>query len=248
MRPVVASMWTGTPRREWKYAELALVWEYSARKVFGDRAEIICRAVGDLDLSQPCPTFSRKGTRTIGPSKSLAWREKIRAWAAIMEEVGPGRAILLTDIDVAFFSNPFGQVRREFEGVWDVGLCAQSTGAVYFRGTERSHEFMRRWLAETERLFDDAELYEEMDRKYMGLDQSSIQLVFGYKCPGRVVNLPLRYHSTVNNYELPAHLMHYHSIMRGAIYGATPLSEIPRELRPYVTAWKRMREHARSEK
>ena len=248
MRPVVASMWTGTPKRARKYAELASVWEYSARKIFGSRAEIICRAVGALDMTQPCPTFSRKGTRMIGPSKSLAWREKIRQWASIMEEVGPGRQVLLTDIDVAFYRNPFRAVRKEFDGVWDVGMCAQSTGAVYFSGSKRSHEFMRRWLAETERLFEDAELYEEMDRQYLGLDQSSIQLVIGYQCPGRVVSLPLRYHSTVNNYELPPYLMHYHSIMRGAIYEITPISQIPPELRVYVRSWRRMRERADSKK
>jgi hypothetical protein len=240
-------MWTGTPNREWKYAELAKVWEYSAHKVFGDSAEIVCRNAGRLDMSDKVPIFSR-GDRRIGPSKTLAWREKIRRWDEIVQSVPVGRPILLTDIDVAFYNNPFPNVLSECGGDWDVGFCAQSTGAVYFSGSKESHDFMSLWLGETEKLSKNAKRYEELDKKHKGLDQASIQIAIARNSNATIEQLPLKYHSTIHNYdELPAYLMHYHSLMRGVIFGLRDIKDLPSPMRKYAKAWLRMQKRANSQ-
>jgi len=244
-KPTVACVWFGGPRRYERYKKLALVWEHSARKVFGDGANIICCEMEMPDLKQPCPVFAR-GNRKIGPSKTLAWREKIRGWNRIVAETPIGQPVLMTDVDVAFYRNPFPDV---LINTFDIGFCAKSTGAVYFSGTYESRLLMESWRDLTEELFENETLYQLLDKKHKGLDQASFAILTEENVPSwlRIAHLPLRFHSTVHKYELPAYLMHYHSKMRATVMGDHPISILPPELRRYNKAWLRMLREATNE-
>jgi hypothetical protein len=220
------------------------VWEYSARKVFGDSAHIICRHTEPPDYNEPIPTFAR-GSKWIGPSKTLSWREKIRNWADIVGNAPTGAPVLMTDVDIAFFQNPFPEV---LVYKFDVAMCGVNTGAVYFRGNENSHVLMARWAQLTENLILDAELYQELDAKHKGLDQATMALLReeNENVKNAVVILPLRFHSTIHNYELPAYLMHFHSKMRATVINNHPLTILPPEVRRYSKAWSRMLRKAES--
>jgi hypothetical protein len=150
----------------------------------------------------------------------------------------------MTDIDVAFFKNPFPDVWRESIG-FDIGLCNGSTGAVYFSGSDESKHFMLRWYEMNEHLLDSEDIYREYDRKYKGLDQAS----FGYllECGSHranVVRLPVKYHSTCHDFDVPCYLMHYHSRMRNVVSHGGKLDILDPEIRSYAIAWKRLLEES----
>ncbi len=242
MRPVIGSMWTSSrpgPRHD-LYLALSEVWKFSAYKVFKETATIICHDAPPFDINIPCPSFSRGG-RKIGPAKTLAWREKIRHWAEIVRNVPIGTPVLMTDIDLAFFDNPFKELfTPKFES-FDVGICAKNTGAVYFSGSPASHSFMDWWLLETEELFRNPELYQALDKKWLGLDQCSFHLTTKVKKHGaKVLRLPYRFHSLGRHNELPAYLYHFHGLMRRGAVGTSPIEDIAKPLRPYCVGWQKM--------
>ena len=240
MKPIVAAMVTtaGDDKRARRFRRMAAVWEYSAHQVFGESATIVCRRAPELDLDQPCPIFTRgkKEKREIGPEKTLAWREKIRHWAAIVRKAPAGTPVLLTDIDMIFFKNPFPDVLT-VDGGFDVGLCRQSTGAVYLSGSPGSHSFMESWLQATERLFENEKLYRTLDATYLGLDQCSFQLAVHGDTDAKIADLPARFHSTTQWHEHPCYLFHIHSVARGGALGYTEIEDIAPDLRPYCLAW-----------
>ena len=239
-------MWTSSgpgPRRD-KYEALSQVWRWSARCTFNRRATIICHEAAPYDPRGDSPSFGR-GDRRIGPSKNLPWREKIRHWAEIVRNVPIGTPILLTDIDLAFFGNPFPDL-EDFEP-FDIGLCNRCTGAVYFSGSPASHSFMDWWLLETEELFRNEDLYIALDRRYLGLDQCSFQLAAAVGAHGaKIIELPNRFHSTFQHHELPAYVFHFHGKMRGMVLGTVPIEEIPQPLRKYCHDWQRMYKRAQT--
>ena len=242
MRPIIGSMWTSSgkgPRHE-KYRELAQVWKWSARRTFHKNGTIICDEAPPINMKTPCPSFGR-GDRRVGPSKTLAWREKIRHWAEIVRYAPIGIPVLMSDIDMGFFGNPFPEIlSNDFES-FDVGYCSQCTGAVYFSGSPESHSFMDWWFLYTEELFRDPELYEVLDKEYLGLDQCSFQLAARFGAHGaKIITLPNRFHSTIRNHELPAYLFHFHGKMRGQVFGTVSMDDIPRPLRKYCRGWTAM--------
>lgn len=233
-KPVVATAWFDRHQRITRYARYAAVWERTAQRVFGRSADIIKRDLQPPDFKQPCQVFHR-GNRKIGPSKTLSWLQKIREWADIVELTPTGRPLLMTDIDVMFFSNPFDDLPSGF----DVGICGNNTGAVYFSGSLRSHTFMAHWLMATEMMIENVALYQDYDRRYKGLDQASMGYLLEMGGPGaNVVQLPRRFHSTCEDYEMPCHVMHYHSKLRAVVFGDRPASIVPEEIRPYAAAWR----------
>lgn len=236
---VVASAWFCRPsKKRDKYQRMADVWQRSAEAVFDDSVKIIRRDAEPPNFDDPCPVFNR-GNRLIGPGKTLAWRDKIRHWNDILQNTPVGIPILMTDIDVCFFSNPLGEVFELMKSSGaDIGMCAQSTGAVYFSGSAQSHEFMEDWMRATEYLVAHEEVYKIMDKKYKGLDQASIQLSKDMDDTS-ILSLPLKYHSTCHNYELPCHIMHYHSLMRAVSFRERDLTELRPELREYALAWRK---------
>lgn len=245
---VVAAVWFSnkeSPRRQ-KYLAWADVWQYSANRVFYNVADIIYQEQDPPDMTEPCPIFWR-GTRKIGPSKTLAFRKKVRSWNAIVKSVPIGTPILLTDIDVAFFSNPFPRVLEDVIG-WDVGRTGHNTGTIYLSGSEESHIFMQRWEDTTEEMFHKKALYQTYDKKYKGLDQGSFGLLLERgNHPARFVTLPARFHSTYVNNEVPCYIMHYHSVMSSAIFGNKKISTLKPEMQTYAYAWLEMLERARSD-
>lgn len=244
IRVTIGTAWFGKGTRHKVYDNLSKVWRLSAHKVFGSEYNIIHREHEPSDFEQPCPVFMR-GNRKIGKSKSLAWREKIRNWYDIVSHAGG--PVLMTDIDVAFFDNPFPAVWEE-SGGFDVGLCGESTGAVYFSGSDKSRDFMRRWLEATEWLFNNEKEYKELDKRYKGLDQASMGLLLEDGTHGAdVMQLPYKYHSTCHQFELPCYVMHYHSKMRSAAFGRRPISELAPELQPYAESWVQMLKEAQGD-
>jgi hypothetical protein len=239
-KPTIAAIWFGTGDRGNKYADLASVWEYSAKKVIGDTAEIICLHKPTPDFTQECAVFYR-GERKIGPSKTISWMEKINSWLEIIKNTdGP---VLLCDIDIAFYKNPFPDV-LEFD--FDIGICGNNTGAIYFSGTKRSRKFMKRWHEDTVTLFGDAELYQEYDKKFKGLDQASMgYLLETGRHDANVVQLPRRFHSTCHDFELPAYIMHYHSAMRSVVFGESQYKILDKKIHKYARDWKKMLKECR---
>jgi len=242
MRPIIGSMWTSTGpgARHEKYLTLSKVWNFSARKIFKRTATIICHDAPPFNMKTPCPSFGR-GDRRIGPSKTLAWREKIRHWAEIVRNAPIGTPILMTDIDLAFFGNPFPELFSDDFESFDVGLCNRCTGAVYFSGSPASHSFMDWWLLQTEELFRNPELYEVLDKRYLGLDQCSFHLTEAIQSHGaKIIELPNRFHSTFQHHELPAYVFHFHGKMRGMVLGTVPIEDIPVPLQIYCLKWQKM--------
>lgn len=234
-KPVVATVWFDRHSGIDRYEQYARVWDRSARQVFGDSAQIMNIGVDPPDFTREAPVFHR-GARKIGKSKTLSWLEKIRQWAMIIGSIPEGRPILMSDIDVMFFSDPFSDLSAYN---YDVGICGNNTGLVYFSGSAESHRFMVRWLEATEYLFANKELYKQYDKKYKGLDQGSMgYLLESGEHNANVVQLPRRFHSTVEHYSLPCHVMHYHSRLRAVIFGDKPNSILPLEIVPYADAWR----------
>jgi len=234
-KPVIATTWFDRHGGITRYSQYSKVWRKSAKAVFGDSVELIEEAADPPDFSQPCPVFYR-GSRKIGKSKTLSWLKKIHTWEKIITCLPLGVPILMIDIDTMFFSDPFDDL-KQFD--FDVGICGNNTGAIYFSGSQESHKFMHRWRVVTEWLFNNKKLYQHYDKKYKGLDQASMgYLLESGEYPGRVLHLPRRFHSTVEHYELPCHIMHYHSRLRAVVFGDKPISILPPEIVPYAEAWR----------
>lgn len=242
MRPIIGAVWTSTGKgeRHERYEALAQVWKFSAGRIFRKSGKIICHDAPPYNPKTPCPSFGR-GDRRVGPSKTLAWRVKLRHWAEIVREAPIGTPVLMTDIDIAFFSDPFPDLFSGAVESFDVGFCNQCTGAVYFSGSEASHSFMSWWLLMTEELFRKPELYQVLDKKYLGLDQCSFQLAAAFGSHGaKIIDLPNRFHSTIKHHELPAHVFHFHGKMRGGAVGTTLIGDLPQPLQKYCVTWRKM--------
>jgi len=232
MKPIIASIWFDRHSKIDRYEQYAKVWNHSAHKVFNN-AKIICQAMDPPDYKVKCPVFKR-GVRKIGPSKTLSWLKKIDQWENLMQEL-PLAPALFCDIDVAFFGNPFPEV-MDFD--FDIGICGHNTGAVYFKGTKKSKEFMHSWWEATHYLFNHKELYQEYDIKYKGLDQASLgYLLETGEHNADVVQLPRRFHSIWNDFEEPCYLMHYHSALRSAVFNDREIDCLPENVRKYFYAW-----------
>jgi len=237
MKPVVAAMVSLSPdnvKRASRFRRMADVWERSAHDVFVGRATVICDRTPELDLTQPCPTFMR-GKREIGPEKTLAWREKIRHWAAIAQKAPAGAPIVLCDIDMIWLGDPFPDLAEL--APFDVAICRQCTGAVYLSGSAESHAFMEAWLEGTERLFENEKLYRTLDKKFLGLDQCSFQLTRRANINAKIASLPARFHSTAQWHDHPCYLFHIHGRPRGGALGYGKMAGIPPDLRRYCLAW-----------
>jgi len=239
MKPVVAAMVATSPDnklRASRFKRMAAVWERSAHDVFGDDATIICDRAPELDLSQPCPTFIRGKKREIGPEKTLAWREKIRHWAAIAQKAPAGAPIVLCDVDMIWLDTPFADLAELAS--FDVAICRQCTGAVYLSGSPASHAFMEAWLLDTERLFENEKLYRTLDKKFLGLDQCSFQLTRRANINAKIAGLPARFHSTAQWHDHPCYLFHIHGdTVRGGALGYAKMARVPPDLRRYCLAW-----------
>ena len=221
-KPIVFSIWFDRHEDISRYKEYSKVWKVSAEKHLKD-VEHHCMAVDPPNFDDPCPVFHR-GDRKIGPSKTLSWLKKIDMWEKLIDK-HPDRPILMCDTDIAFFGNPFDELLAgEFD--FDVALCGNNTGAVYFSGSKKSREFMRQWWFTTHYLFDRPKLYQKLDKKYKGLDQSSMGYMLEQDSHNAdVLQLPRRFHSIWNDYEHPCYLMHYHSALKSAVFNEkkTPL-------------------------
>lgn len=234
-KSIVATTWFDRHEKIDRYFQYANVWRKSAHSVFGESVKIIEVPTDPPDFSQPCPVF-RRGERKIGKSKTLSWLEKIKQWNSVIGQLPLGAPIIMTDIDVMFFSNPFEDLKL-FD--FDIGICGNNTGAVYFSGSEKSHRFMRQWFVATSRLFNNKDLYKRYDKKYKGLDQASMgYLLESGEHDATVIQLPRRFHSTVEFYELPCHIMHYHSKLRAVVFGDKSPKILPDRIVSYADAWK----------
>jgi hypothetical protein len=236
-KATIACTWFDRHENISRYAQYSKVWNKSALNVFGATGEykIINKQQSPPDFTVDCPVFHR-GDRKIGPSKTLSWLKKIETWYDILvNQVEHGKPVLLCDVDVMFFKNPFPELEK-FR--FDVGYCKHNTGAVYFSGSEASRDFMYHWLYATKLLFNNKKLYQKYDKKYKGLDQAS----FGYvleniDTSATVIELPRRFHSTVSEYELPCYIMHYHSALKSCVFGDKDPVILPRPIIKYYKAW-----------
>lgn len=231
---IVAAVWFDRHDNIDRYERYATVWQKSAQHIFNNDVKILIKRIPPPDFNAECPVFYR-GTRKIGPSKTLSWLKKIEEWHTIINAY-PDEPVLLCDIDIAFFANPFTELLDGFD--FDIGICGHNTGAVYFRGNSRSKHFMHRWWMATSEMVSDKSLYQKYDKKYKGLDQSSIGYVMEEGLSNaNIIQLPRRFHSIWNDYEEPCYVMHYHSALRSVVFGDKNISILPDPIKKYAFKW-----------
>lgn len=235
----VATFWFNG--RSALYSRYARVWEATAPRWFDDYK---CTELPLPDFNRSAPDFLRdnKGKRHITAAANLSWEAKIEAWHD--EVQAATEPILLTDIDVAFFGDPW---REANDYNFDVAWCGdgtpddtRNTGAVYFRPSKKARGFMTAWRDAVHLLMSDEELYRKLDHIYYGLDQSALGYLMetGIGRANTIV-LPRRFHSTWKDLEYvkTPYVVHYHGRFRRVIAGEQTRESLPKYALPYFDAW-----------